>query len=187
MPQLPDLDKNFVKSSQINISTTDSREKIVDYLNKSSAVSEPALLAVYVYRQMDSIDWHPFIKAAIERNPVCFSELNGKSYDEVFSILESFPGESIYEGNRLALPDEVWNFRRGDGVEKALLMADFIIHSDMNSKISIDIDGEKVLLATDGIQCSFISSKNFRRSIRINGNDYRIDDLKLIAVSKGII
>ena len=28
--------------------------------------------------QMDKIDWLPFIKAAIERNPVCFTDLNGK-------------------------------------------------------------------------------------------------------------
>ena len=45
------------------------------------------------------------------------------------------PDESIYDGKRLALPDEVWNFRRGDGIEKALLLADFIIHKDNSSTV----------------------------------------------------
>ncbi len=30
----------------------------------------------------------------------------------------------------MAQPDEVWNFGRGDGAEKAFLMADAIIHND---------------------------------------------------------
>ncbi len=40
------------------------------------------------------------------------------------------PDQSIYDDQRLALPDEVWNFRRGDGIEKALLLADYIIQKD---------------------------------------------------------
>ena len=49
-----------------------------------------------------------------------------RAYQEVYNILHDMPDESIYEGKRLALPDEVWNFKRGDGIEKALLLADFI-------------------------------------------------------------
>jgi hypothetical protein len=174
IPQLPDQEKVFIKNNPINISTEDSREKIVDYLNLNSASSEPALLAVYVYRQMDRIDWRPFVKAAIERNPVCFSDLDGKSPEEVFSVLKSFPDESVYDGNRLALPDEVWNFHRGDGVEKALLMADFIIHSNSSALVSIVIEGEKVLLSSDGLEFRFVSSKNFMKTVIIDGNDYLI-------------
>lgn len=36
--------------------------------------------------------------------------------------MKSWPDESIYEGNRLALPDEVVNYKRGDGMEKALVL-----------------------------------------------------------------
>ena len=44
------------------------------------------------------IDWLPFIKAAIERNPVCFTDLYEKSIPEVHAILNSLPDESIYDG-----------------------------------------------------------------------------------------
>jgi hypothetical protein len=123
---------------------------------------------------MDKIDWLPFIKAAIERNPVCFTDLNGNNNSEVYKILTSIPNESIYEGKRLALPDEVWNFGRGDGIEKAFLFADFLVHNDNASAVSIQIDDKKVLLKSNGSDFQFISHKNFRKSIVITGTDYRI-------------
>ena len=95
---------------------------------------------------MDKIDWLPFIKAAIERNPVCFTDLNEKDISEVYSILQNMPDESIYDGKRLALPDEVWNFKRGDGIEKALLLADFLINRDNSSEVRIKIENNKVNL-----------------------------------------
>ena len=55
-------------------------------------------------------------------------------------ILKEMPDESIYDGKRLALPDEVWNFKRGDGIEKALLLADFLIHKNNSSTVSIEIE-----------------------------------------------
>ena len=51
----------------------------------------------------------------------------------------------------LALPDEVWNFRRGDGIEKALLLADFLIDNDNTSDVSIEIENKKVHLNHKGI------------------------------------
>ena len=87
-------------------------------ITESAKNSELSQLTLYVYRMMDKIDWLPFVKAAVERNPVCFEDLEGKSIKEVFDILNAMPNESIYDGQRLAQPDEVWNFRRGDGIEK---------------------------------------------------------------------
>jgi hypothetical protein len=123
---------------------------------------------------MDIIDWEPFIKAAMERNPVSFIDLNNKNNYEVYSILKKLPVESIYDGNRLALPDEVWNFKRGDGIEKAFLLADFLLHKDKTSDIKIEIDGEKVLLSCAGHDFHFRSVKSLRKSITIRGNDYRV-------------
>ena len=82
-PQIPDNNKKYISTDRLNISTDDSREKIISLINRHSGKSELAHLALYVYRQMDKIDWLPFIKAAIERNPVCFTDLNGKSAAEV--------------------------------------------------------------------------------------------------------
>ena len=174
-PKIPDINKDYIETVKLNISTEDSREKILSILARHKDKSELSLLTLYVYRQMDTIDWLPFIKAAVERNPVCFTDLVGKDTSDVYNILQNMPDESIYDGNRLALPDELWNFGRGDGVEKALLLADYIIHEDNSAKVSIDIVNKKVLLNNSGKDFCFASKKNFRKSIQISGNDYRID------------
>ena len=120
-PKLPDTDKSYVVNNVPEIAVTDDRKTIMKKVREAVSTSETALLSLYVYRQMDEINWLPFIKATIERNPVCFTDLEGKTTEEVYEMLNSMPNESIYEENRLALPDEVWNFQRGDGIEKALL------------------------------------------------------------------
>jgi hypothetical protein len=156
------------------ISINDSREKINNTINGLAGKSETALLTLYVFRQMDKIDWLPYIKASIERNPVCFSDLEGKTVKDVYNFLILMPDESIYEGYRLALPDEVWNFRRGDGIEKALLLADFIIQNYNKLPVSIDINKERITLKYGGESYEFKSFKNFKKSILITGNNYTI-------------
>jgi hypothetical protein len=176
-PRLPSGDKNFIHTVIPDISAKDSREKITETITGLAEVSETALLTLYVYRQMDNIGWLPFVKAAIERNPVCSTELGGKSVRDVYKILESLPDESIYDGKRMALPDEVWNFRRGDGIEKALLLADFILHKDSGSSVNIEIAMQNIRLRYNDEDYSFTSSKQFTKSVYISGNDYTIRDL----------
>ena len=173
-PRLPENSKKFKETRKVNISPDDSREKIISHITMMSEKTELARLTLYVYRDMDKIDWLPFIKAAIERNPVCFDDLNGKSIDEVFRILKELDRNSIYEGNRLALPDEVWNFKRGDGIEKALLLADFIMKKDKSSSMSIDIQNHNVQVAYEGKYYHFTSQKSFKKSIRISEKNYVI-------------
>ncbi len=90
-------------------------------------------------------------------------------------LLKQFPDESIYDGNRLALPDEVWNFRRGDGIEKAILLADFLLHKDKSSTVAIEIDNKEVV-CYHRVDMNFISLpiKNMKKSIQIKGTDYNI-------------
>ena len=173
-PKIPDSDKNFILSDRLDITTDSSREAITDLIKSQRDNSETALLALYVYRQMDLIDWHPFVKASIERNPVSFTDLYEKNNYEVYSLLKELPIDSIYDGNRLALPDEVWNFKCGDGIEKAFLLADFILHKDKSSSVSITIDGKQVLLSSGGHDFHFISKKNLKKSIQIKGKEYKI-------------
>jgi hypothetical protein len=181
VPQLPGPGKNYINGSSLNISPGDSREDILEHISVNSVVSEQALLALYVYRQMDSIDWQPFIKAAIERNPVCFTDLEDKSPAEVYQIIRDLPNESIYDGNRLALPDEVWNFRRGDGVEKALLLADLIHHGKKAASVSIVIEGARVVLSSEGSDFRFTSSKNLWKSVQIKEHVYITDNLQPVS------
>ena len=173
-PNLPDREKNYVSSENLTIDTEASREKIVNLIIRHSARSEMATLALYVYRQMDKVDWLPFVKAAIERNPVSFTDLNELDLKKAYSFINEFPNDSIYDGKRLALPDEVWNFRHGDGIEKAILLADFIIHRDKSSKVLIEIDHKTVILKSGKDEFHFISVKNFRKTINISWKNYQI-------------
>ena len=173
-PKIPDIEKNFTVTDRLEITTQHNRDEIINLITEQKENSETAQLALYVYRDMDKIDWIPFIKAAIERNPVSFTDLNEKNNYDVYSLLKELPVESIYDGNRLALPDEVWNFRRGDGIEKAFLLADFLLHKDKTATVTIEIKNKEVLFSSGGNQFHFISHKNLKKSIQIKGTNYNI-------------
>lgn len=173
-PQIPDINKRYSETITPLIKTENTREQIVESIINHADKSETALITLYVYRQMDKISWLPFLKAAFERNPVSLNELSGKNLDEVFGILSEMPNESIYDDKRLALPDEVWNFRRGDGIEKALLLADYITKKDNSSDISLKIDNKKVSLNYNNMDYHFTSSKSFIKSINITAKNYNI-------------
>jgi len=130
---------------------------------------------MYVYRQMDIIDWLPYIKASFERNPVSFQDLAGKSIQEIYNNIRDLDNESVYDGKRLALPDEVWNYRRGDGIEKAILMADFILNHEPVSPLTIKIDKSDVTLEFQNNNYRFKSVKSLKKTIVANGNNYRIE------------
>ncbi len=132
-PKIPDDNKEYSATVIPHISTDDSREKILHEIYGLAGKSEMVLLTLYAYRQMDKIDWLPFIKAAIERNPVSFNDLSNESVHNAYERIVALPNQSIYDDKRLALPDEVWNFRRGDGIEKAIFLADLIVNRDKES------------------------------------------------------
>lgn len=173
-PRIPDKAKNYVRDYIPDISADDTREKIFNTIARNYESSEALRLTMYVYRQMDIIDWQPFIKAALERNPVCFKYLAKKSIAEAYEILKALPDESIYDGQRLALPDEVWNFHRGDGIEKALVLADYIILNEPEASLAIEIKKDDISLLYDGTYYHFTSQKGFIKSIKITGKIYNI-------------
>jgi hypothetical protein len=173
-PKIPDPGKNYIKTMIPFIGVENSREEIMANITNIADKSELALLTLYVFRQMDIIDWLPFIKTVFERNPVSINDLRGKSVSEVFKILDTMPDQSIYDGQRLALPDEVWNFKRGDGIEKALLLANYSFQNDRTTPVGIEIDNKNVIVRYSGTELVFKSGKNFRKSIRVTGSGYRI-------------
>jgi hypothetical protein len=173
-PELPSPDKDFVQEVYPDISITDSREDILRKVRALAGKSEMALLSLYAYRDMALTDWRPFIKAAIERNPVCHNYLGNKSPDEIYDIVNNLKNKSIYDDGRMAQPDEVWNFGRGDGAEKAFLMADAIIHNDPAAVISVTLDNGSALLDFNGKVYSFVTTRGHNRKVRIHKGDYSV-------------
>lgn len=167
--RFPGVQKNYVTSVPIELSVEQSREEIIDYLQSIRDESATADLAFYTYRDMDSCEWEPFIKAAVERNPVSIEMAQGKSTSEVYEWLRSMPNHSIYDGNRLAQPDEIVNFGVGDGVEKAIALANIVHDKDGSEEIEIVIDGGEVVVRA-GEDFRFESSKTLKKTLRFGGN-----------------
>lgn len=159
--RLPELKEEPKTGETIAISTDMSRDEIIEYIKSVRATNVTADLAMYAYRDMESCDWEPFLKAAIERNPVSIEMVEGKSIDEIYEYLQSMTNNSIYDGKRVSQPDEVANFFTGDGVEKAMLLANVIKNREPDEKIEIAIDDAKVVLRAGGEKFEFVSGKGF--------------------------
>jgi hypothetical protein len=173
-PRLPSPDKEYESEPYPDLKVSDTREEIIRKVKELAGVSEMALLSLYAYRDMDSTDWRPFIKAAIERNPVCHDLLAGRSADELFEIINSLKNKSVYDSGRMAQPDEVWNFMRGDGSEKALLMANAILHNDPESEVSILLSDGSAVLSFSSKEYHFATSKCHNKTILIRKNEYSV-------------
>lgn len=152
-------------SEEIEIKPGNTREEIIAHITRKAEVSETALLSLYAFRQMDKIDWRPFFKAALERNPVSLEGLSGKTKEEVLNMIHSLPDVSIYDEKRLAQPDEVWNFGRGDGLEKAVLFANYLQNTLKETLISMNVKDGAVFLKSSNGQYKFTTSKHLEKEI----------------------
>ncbi len=169
--RLPGLEKDYIAVEPIKMSVDSSREEIVDYLRSIREVNAVAELAFYAYRDMESCDWAPFVKAAVERNPVCLGTAGSMSLDEAYEWLRRMDDRSIYDGGRLAQPDELVNYGTGDGLEKAFLLANIIRSRCPEETVEITVEGSDVLLA--GAQKYIFSSrKNLRKRVSISGDGH---------------
>ncbi len=155
---------NDASSVDINISTSQCRNEILAYLQSmrhqtaAKDASSVIDLAFYAGRYMDSCDWKPYFKAVYERNPVSVAYFHDRAMSDVYDELVSWPGESIYDGNRLALPDEVVNFKRGDGIEKAFTLAN--VARSRHFKVSFKQDGARVVVLVGDDKFEFASLKS---------------------------
>jgi len=166
-PRLPSDNKEFVTSERLNISQDITREELLEYIREEALQNQTALLTLYAFRDMDYIDWEPFIKAAVERNPVSLEGIGEKSMEETIKLIQSLENQSIYDGNRLAQPDEVWNYKRGDGIEKAILLFNVIKNRFPEKNIIINIDNGNVNVYSEELTCSFRTNKNIKKEIKI--------------------
>lgn len=153
VPRLPSGNKKFSPAKPIAIHPLQKREEIFKYLSEIRDQSITADLAFYAGRYMESCNWEPFLKAAFERNPVTIEYFLKSSLESVFHELSSWPDESVYEGNRLALPDEVVNFRRGDGIEKAITFINNI--KTRRVAFSVEQKQQKIIVSVNGTKFEF--------------------------------
>jgi hypothetical protein len=165
-PRLPSADKEFVAEPPLQLTVEQTREEIIAHIDEMAPVNEFARLSQYAYRRMDGLSWTPFVKAAIERNPVSVEGLKGKTMDEAYESLLLMDEQSIYSENRLAQPDEVWNFRRGDGAEKVFVLANHACIVSPDS-ITVHISPGQAMLKAGDKTYAFPSTKQLDRHLTI--------------------
>jgi hypothetical protein len=159
-PRLPDANKTWDNSQALAIDPSASREEIIAYLESVREHNPVADLAFAAYRDMSKSPWKPFVKAAMERNPVCIEGARNMAPPEVREKLASMADTSIYDGKRMAQPDEVWNYGRGDGLEKALCLMDILKARFPHDAVSLKGDGENIVVVHDKKEYGFVSGKD---------------------------
>ncbi len=161
-PRFPDTDasKQFTQTVPPLAITPDmDRTAIIAALEAARDQSPVADLAFYAYRDLTRTDWQPFLQAAWERNPVSVEAAQKLSLAEVEAQLRHWPEASIYDGPRLAQPDEVWNFQRGDGLEKALCLANIARHVHQAAIGQLTVTPDEARIEINGQSHAFASRK----------------------------
>ena len=171
-PKLPDLSGKSISQEEcpIKIDRAMCREEIRQHLLSLKDKNKTAEYTFYALRDLTHSDHEPFLRAAVNRNPVAVEVNKELSYDDIYGSLVSLPAESVYaEEFRLAQPDEVWNYQRGDGLEKALVLADIIHQREPELEIQIRISGEKAVVTASESSLNFEFSTN--KSISPDGSE----------------
>ena len=166
-PRLPGVNKSFIQTEAIQLSIEMSREDIISYLESIRDKNVSADLAFYAFRDFSRIEWEPFIKVAIERNPVSITECKELDNDEVIMLLERMPNESIYDGPRMAQPDEVWNYQRGDGFERAICLANILKYRNSDQSVTITALGDHIEIIFDNKTIRWPSNKGLNGVIKL--------------------
>ncbi len=167
--RLPASDKNFLPAEPIEISVEQSREQIINYLQHVRQSNPTVDLAFYSYRDMESCNWVPFVKAAVQRNPVSIQMAEAMSVEEIYAWLEQMKNASIYDGKRLAQPDEVVNYKTGDGLEKAFLLANVIRERNPEQDVEIITDKNQVILKGQS-EYRFVSTKGLEKHVSVSAD-----------------
>lgn len=168
-PRLPGGDKKYItKDQSINLSTEMSRGEIIDYLEAIRNTNPTADLAFYAYRDFSRTNWKPFIKAATERNPVSIAGTENLTEEEILNLLNCMPAHSIYAEARVAQPDEVWNYQRGDGLEKAICFANIIKNRNGYPGMSITLEKGLVSLKYGDKMLHWTSQKDLSGGVEIS-------------------
>lgn len=174
-PRTPDTEKNFIKTDPINISVRQSREEIIEYLMNIRKTNTTADLAFYAFRDMENCDWKPFVKSVIERNPVSIEMAEPMTNEQLYSHLQQMKNHSIYDGKRLATPDEVANYKTGDGIEKTFFMANVMHKRNPEHRIEIRVDRNRVQIESEKTYI-FDTAKMLEKKLVISNDQITICD-----------
>lgn len=166
-PRFPRTPERFVSEPVIELRPEMSREEILDYLESLRRTSRVADLAFYAYRDLARCDWAPFIKAAMERSPVSIERTRAMDDEALIGYVGGLPNESIYDGTRVAQPDEVINFGRGDGLEKAFCLANVWKARHPEAALVIECKPDRVRLSLDQRTLEWPSSKGLSRIVQL--------------------
>lgn len=161
-PRLPELEGRQFTSDQepLGIDLEMTREEIISRLEAIRALNDTADLAFYSYHDLTRTEPEPFMLAAMQRNPVSIEGTRELDGDSLIRKIAAMPNESIYdEPGRVAQPDEVWNFGRGDGIEKAILLANILHTRNPDYQMTIRVSGNMVSLETGDKKYHFESRK----------------------------
>jgi hypothetical protein len=163
-PRFPDQEgpKTFVPSAAVDLPPGLSREELVARLEAARQDVPVADLAFYAARDLSRTDWTPFLRAAMDRNPVCVRGVEGLTDDAAIERLRAMPDESIYDGPRAAQPDEVWNYGRGDGFEKALAAAAILRRRHPEARLRLEVGDGVCVLRLDGRELRWTTAKPLR-------------------------
>ena len=166
VPRIPDIRKKTVRSEPAPLAITldMDREAVIARLEAIRAQNAVANLAFYAYRDLTRTEPEPFLRSALERNPVSIAGATALTEAQVLKRVADMPNESIYDGpGRLAQPDEVWNYGRGDGVERAILLADILHARAPEKKIVVEVAPTAAKLSMDGRKVEFKSAKQLKQ------------------------
>ncbi|MBD3393635.1 MAG: hypothetical protein GF418_15960 [Chitinivibrionales bacterium] len=158
-PRLPDTGKRWTSVDPVALDGLSSREEVIEYLESVRDRQPVADLAFTAYRDMTRAPWKPFLKAAFERNPVSVGGSQRVDFGRVARKLWMMPNESIYDGPRMAQPDEVWNYGRGDGLEKAICLMNVIKNRGPDDEVRLDGDIGEVRVVHQNREYAFQTSK----------------------------
>jgi hypothetical protein len=161
-PRLPDAAARTFSSASvaIDLDAGMTRDGLIGRIESLRDRNDMAAMAFYCYRDLNRTEPEPFVRAAIQRNPVSLAATRGLDDAAAAAAVEGLTAESIYDGpGRLAQPDEVWNYRRGDGLEKALLLANLMRARHPDAELRIEIEPDRVTLAGAQGPRSFATAK----------------------------
>jgi len=168
-PRLPQASrvKFAPEEAQIQIDGCLNAEAVVAQLEALRGRNRTVDLAFYAFRDLSRTEALPFLLAALQRSPVALAGTAAMSDEEVLRWAGELPNESIYDGPaRLAQPDEVWNFGRGDGLERALTVAMILRERRQDPRMTIAIEDGQALVRHDGnMVCAYSSMKKPREIV----------------------